>query len=378
VCLKVEAHVLFETKTITMSTKRFSKIVGSGSYIPTVQVKNEHFLNHEFFEPNGQKIETSPEVIIEKFKDITGITERKYASDDQVNSDLAYLAAKDALESSKIDKESLDYIIVAHNFGDVKQNSTLTNQLPSLAAKVKNLLQIENPKTIAYDVLFGCPGWIQCMIQANYFIKSGDAQRVMVIGAETLSRVCDPHDRDSMIYSDGAGATILEACEAEEASGILSHAMRTDTISEAFFLRADISDNADFEGNSNSLFIKMYGRKIYEYAISNVPGVVKESIDKAGLDIKDIKKILIHQANEKMDEAIAKRLFRLYQERTVPDNIMPMIIKEMGNNSVATVPILYDQIAKGKLEDHKLNEGDYVVFASVGAGMSINSFVYKV
>lgn len=361
-----------------MSTKRFSKIVGSGSYIPTVQVKNEHFLNHEFFEPDGQKIETSPEIIIEKFKDITGISERKYASADQQNSDLAYLAAKDALESSKIDKESLDYIIIAHNFGDVKPNSSLTNQLPCLAAKVKNLLQIENPKTIAYDILFGCPGWIQGMIQANYYIKSGDAQRVMVIGAETLSRVCDPHDRDSMIYSDGAGATILEACEAEEASGILSHAMRTDTINEAFFLRADISDNADFEGNSNSLFIKMYGRKIYEYAISNVPGIVKESIDKAGLDIKDIKKILIHQANEKMDEAIAKRLFRLYQEKTVPDNIMPMIIKEMGNNSVATVPILYDKIAKDKLEDHKLNEGDYIVFASVGAGMNINAFVYKV
>lgn len=377
-CLKVEVHVLFETKTITMSTKRFSKIVGSGSYIPTVQVKNEHFLNHEFFEPDGQKIETSPEIIIEKFKDITGISERKYASADQQNSDLAYLAAKDALESSKIDKESLDYIIIAHNFGDVKPNSSLTNQLPCLAAKVKNLLQIENPKTIAYDILFGCPGWIQGMIQANYYIKSGDAQRVMVIGAETLSRVCDPHDRDSMIYSDGAGATILEACEAEEASGILSHAMRTDTINEAFFLRADISDNADFEGNSNSLFIKMYGRKIYEYAISNVPGIVKESIDKAGLDIKDIKKILIHQANEKMDEAIAKRLFRLYQEKTVPDNIMPMIIKEMGNNSVATVPILYDKIAKDKLEDHKLNEGDYIVFASVGAGMNINAFVYKV
>ncbi len=361
-----------------MSTKRFSKIIGSGSYIPTVQVTNEHFLDHDFFEPNGKKIETPNEEIIEKFKDITGITERRYAAADQQNSDLAYLAAKDALESSNVDKESLDYIILAHNFGDVRPDSTLTNQLPCLAAKVKNLLQIENPKTIAYDVLFGCPGWVQCMIQANYYIKSGDAQRIMIIGAETLSRVCDPHDRDSMIYSDGAGATILEACEAEEESGILAHAMRTDTKNEAFFLRADISDNADFEGNSNSLFIKMYGRKIYEYAISNVPGVVKESIDKAGLDIKDIKKILIHQANEKMDEAIVKRLFRLYQERNVPDNIMPMIIQEMGNNSVGTVPILYDQIAKDKLKDHQLNEGDYVVFASVGAGMNINSFVYKV
>jgi 3-oxoacyl-[acyl-carrier-protein] synthase-3 len=363
---------------MTMSTKRFSKIVGSGSYLPSIEVKNSHFLNHDFFEPNGQKIETPNEEIIEKFREITGIEERKYATDEQQASDLAYLAAKDALDSSNIDKESIDYILVAHNYGDIKPNSTLTSQLPCLAAKVKNLLQIENPKCIAYDILFGCPGWVQLMIQANYYIKSGDANRVLVIGAETLSRVCDPHDRDSMIYSDGAGATILEACESEEETGILSHAMRTDTKDQAYFLRTDISDNADFEGNSNSHFIKMYGRKIYEYAITNVPGVVKESIDKAGLDIKDIKKILIHQANEKMDEAIGKRLFRLYKEREVTEGIMPIILQKMGNNSVATVPVLYDQIAKGTLNGHNLNPGDYVVFASVGAGMNINSFVYKV
>nr|WP_320117095.1 ketoacyl-ACP synthase III [uncultured Marinifilum sp.] len=361
-----------------MSTKRFSKIVGSGSYLPSIEVKNEHFINHDFFEPSGQKIETPNEVIIEKFQEITGIDKRKYANENQQASDLAYLAAKDALESSNIDKESIDYILVAHNFGDIRPNSSLSNQLPCLAAKVKNLLQIENPKCIAYDVLFGCPGWVQCMIQANYFIKSGDANRVLVIGTETLSRVCDPHDRDSMIYSDGAGATILEACEGEEESGILSHAIRTDTKNEAFFLRADISDNADYEGNNTSHFIKMYGRKIYEYAITHVPGVVKESIDKSGLEIKDIKKILIHQANEKMDEAIGKRLYRLYHEKKVPDGIMPMIIKNMGNNSVATVPILYDQISKGKLEGHELKAGDHVVFTSVGAGMNINSFVYKV
>lgn len=361
-----------------MSTKRFSKIIGSGSYLPNLKVKNEHFLNHAFYEQNGEKIQTPIQEIIEKFEDITGIAERTYAPEGQQTSDLAYLAALDAIKTANIDKESIDYILVAHNFGDVQHNSTHSNQLPCLAAKVKNLLEIDNPKCIAYDVLFGCPGWVQCMIQANYFIKSGDANRVLVIGAETLSRVCDPHDRDSMIYSDGAGATILEGYEAEEESGIISHAMRTDTKNEAFFLRAGGSDNADFEGSESSQFIKMYGRKIYEYAITNVPGVVKESIDKAGLDIKDIKKILIHQANEKMDEAIGKRLYRLYGERNVPENIMPIILKEMGNNSVATVPVLYDQIMKGMLEDHKLNSGDHVVFASVGAGMNINSFVYKV
>ncbi|MFA8433012.1 MAG: 3-oxoacyl-ACP synthase III family protein [Marinifilaceae bacterium] len=358
-----------------MSAKRFSRIVGSGSYLPNVKVPNEKFKQNEFFNADGKKIETDPQEIIDKFKDITGIEERTYAADDQLASDLAYLAAKEALESSNIDKESLDYILVAHNFGDVKANSTHTLQMPSLAARVKHLLQIENPNTVAYDILFGCPGWVQGMIQADSFIRSGDANRVMVIGAETLSRVCDPHDRDSMIYSDGAGATILEAVESEEPTGILAHKVRTDTLNEAYLLWSGGTHNPGFK--NDDVFIKMYGHKIYEYVISTVPQLVKESIEKAGLELKDIKKILIHQANEKMDEAIAKRLFRLYREREIPEDIMPMIIRDMGNNSVATVPVLYDKIAKNELNGHKFNKGDHAVFASVGAGMSINSFVYK-
>lgn len=358
-----------------MSTRKFSRIVGSGSYLPSKSILNEKFLTNRFYNSNGTIIETSPQEIVDKFKHITGIEQRCYASNKEMASDLAYKAAKDALESSQIDPESLDYILVAHNFGDIKTNTTHTLQMPSLAARVKHLLKINNPKTIAYDIIFGCPGWVQAMIQANYFIKSGDAKRVMVIGAETLSRVCDPHDRDSMIYSDGAGATIMEAVDSENPTGIISHAMRTDTLNEAYLLWSGESHNTEMK--DNNAFIKMHGHKIYEYVISTVPSVVKESIEKAGLQLSDIKKVLIHQANEKMDEAIIKRLFRLYGERNIPSDLMPMIIREMGNNSVATVPILYDQIAKGMLNEHKFEKGDYAVFASVGAGMSINSFVYQ-
>ena len=111
----------------------------------------------------------------------------------------------------------LDYILVAHNFGDVTEDNRRSDFVPTLAARVKHKLGIENPTTIAYDLPFGCPGWLQGVIQADYYLRSGDAKRVLVIGAETLSRVCDPHDRDSMIYADGAGAILLEARESDDA-----------------------------------------------------------------------------------------------------------------------------------------------------------------
>jgi 3-oxoacyl-[acyl-carrier-protein] synthase-3 len=120
----------------------------------------------------------------------------------------------------------------------------------------------------------------------------------------------------------------------------------------------------------------MYGRKIYEFALSNVPNAMKTCLDNSGFDIKDVKKILIHQANEKMDEAIVNRFYRLYKT-PVPERVMPMSIHELGNSSVATVPTLLDLIKKNHMEGHKLNKGDIIIFASVGAGMHINAITYK-
>ena len=198
---------------------------------------------------------------------------------------------------------------MAHNFGDVRLGNIRSDFVPSLAARVKHKLGIVNPKTVAYDLPFGCPGWLQGIIQANYYLKSGDCRRVMVIGAETLSRISDPHDRDSMIYADGAGATILEAVSSDKPVGILSHAVRSDTIEHAYMLWMGKSCDPQHQGDE--LYLKMDGHKLYEYALKTVPLVVKESLEKAGLPISEIKKVLIHQANEKMDEAILKRLFKI-------------------------------------------------------------------
>lgn len=349
------------------------KITGSGSYIPTRIVTNLEFAQHEFLGEGGKPLPYSNEEVAEKFKQITGIEERRYVDEELLTSDIAYFAAQRAIDDAKIDPETIDYIIFAHNFGNVKSGAIQTDILPSLASRVKHSLKIKNPKCVAYDILFGCPGWVEGVIQAQAYIKAGMAKRCLVIGAETLSRVVDPHDRDSMIYSDGAGASIIEATDEE--GGILAHETASFTHDEAYFLFFGNSYNVTHDPDVR--YIKMYGRKIYEFALTNVPLAMKDCLDKSGVAIEDVKKVLIHQANEKMDEAIIHRFFKLYK-KTPPEGVMPMSIHKLGNSSVATVPTLYDLLIKGQLENQEIQKGDIVMFASVGAGMNVNAFVYKV
>ncbi|AUC75490.1 3-oxoacyl-ACP synthase III family protein [Olleya sp. Bg11-27] len=348
------------------------KITGTGSYIPSTIEKNKDFYNHEFLNADGSKINSPNEVIVEKFKAITGIEERRYVKPELSNSDIAFFAAEKAIANANIDKETLDYIIVAHNYGDVKIDSEQSDTVPSLASRVKHLLKIKNPKCVGYDLLFGCPGWIEGVIQANAFIKAGIAKRCLVIGSETLSRVIDAHDRDSMIYSDGSGAVIVE--ETTEEGGVLAHESATFAYDEAHYIFFGETNKP--ETDSQRRYIKMFGRKIYEFALTNVPLALKSCLEKSGYDITDVKKILIHQANEKMDEAIVKRFYKLHNMK-MPEGIMPMSIGTLGNSSVATVPTLYDLILNGKLENQEINKGDIILFASVGAGMNINAIVYK-
>lgn len=349
-----------------------SKIIGVGNYIPPETITNLFFDQHHFINKNGESLKEANDIIARKLKEITGIEERRYASEHQVTSDLGLIAAQKAIENSKIDPETLDYIIFAHNFGDVRFGTVQSDTVPSLASRVKHLLKIKNNFCVAYDVLFGCPGWIEGMIQANAFIKAGIAKRCLVIGAETLSRVVDIHDRDSMIYADGAGAAILEVSEDE--SGIQSHLSASYTLTEKDFLFFGKSYNNDCCPDTK--YIKMDGRKIYEFALVNVADAMKKCLDSSGYSINQLDKIIIHQANEKMDEAIVKRFYQLY-DLPMPENIMPMVIAKLGNSSVATIPTLLTMILDGELSTHEIKEGDVVLFASVGAGMNINSIVYK-
>lgn len=345
---------------------------GTGHFLPEKVQSNEDFLAHEFYTEDGERFPNSNQEIIEKFKAITGIQNRRYIDPAMLTSDMGYEASKQAIADAGLDQEQIDYIIFAHNFGDVRHGETQTDMLPSLASRVKHRLGIKNPKCICYDMIFGCPGWIEAVIQAKAFIGSNMAKNCLVIGAEALSRVVDHNDRDSMIFADGAGACIVSATE--ENRGILAHSSATLANDEAFYLYFG-KGNCATPGD-DTRYIKMLGRKVYELAVVEVPKAMAECLDQAGVSIQELKKVFLHQANEKMDEAMVKRLYRHYKTEA-PENVMPMNIQEVGNNSVATVPILLDMVRKGAYQEHRLSKGDVILLASVGAGMNINCIVYR-
>ncbi len=220
-----------------------SVITGSGSYIPPFVQTNQDFAQHEFFTSEGLQLPLDPREVVSKFKKITGIEERRYTTDDLNASNIGYEAAKLAIEDSGADPETLDQIIVAHNFGNVLKDTIQTAAVPSLACQLKHLLGIRNPNCIAYDILFGCPGWLQGLIQADAFFKAGTAAKALIIGTETLSRVIDMYDRDSMIFSDGAGAVVIEKQEgAENSAGILSYTAQTHSVDEVDYINMGISN----------------------------------------------------------------------------------------------------------------------------------------
>ena len=355
----------------------YSVFTGTGSYVPAKQIKNDYFHTYAFYDSTGEKLPTPNEEITRKFEEITTIAERRYAEDDQVTSDLAHIASERALEAAGVDREELDYIIFAHNFGETKVDNIRMDVLPTMAARLKQKLGIANPSAVAYDVLYGCPGWIQAVIQADYYIRSGDAKRILVVGADVLSRVADPHDRDSMIYADGAGAAIMEARESDNPVGVIGHNSRSDALDYANMLHMGYSYNPQL-AEKKDYYLKMNGRRLYQYALENVPKAIKAGLDKLRMHITQISKVLIHQANGKMDDAILQRLFNLYDLKEVPESIMPMTISWLGNSSVATVPTLLDMVTRKEMDGHDLKSGDNIVLASVGAGMNINSIVYRI
>lgn len=353
-------------------------IKGTGHYLPEKIIKNNNFLNYNFYSKKGYKIDKSNKDIIDKFYEITEIEERRYVNDNLSSSDIAAIAAKNALEDAKIDKEVIDYIITAHNYGDINTKSKQSDMLPSISARVKNILGIKNNKCRPYDMIFGCPGWVEGLILADQLIKSNNAKNILVTGSDTLSRVIDPHDINAMIFSDGAGAAVLSAVKTNENIGIINYDSKSYNGEELKYLFNGPSVKSDY--TDSMININMNGRKIYEYALTIVPVMLRELLDSNYLSIKDIKKIFIHQANAKMDYAILKRLLHFYNLSIYDKkylNIMPMSIQKFGNSSVATVPTLLDIVLKGKMPQHKINEKDTILISSLGAGMNINAIIYR-
>ena len=433
---------------------RNSVITGSGSYIPETIIKDDHFTEDKgyvFYSQEGKRYDISTAESVNDLGKKTGIRERRYETK-LVTSEMVTKVARDILNSSN-DCGDIDYIIDAHNFGDLDSLGVKIDLVPSFASRVKHNLGITNPwvvaydiicsngsldkitnplinkkknfiankkgldlekirgiklcdkesleeiivahtedteciaekvknnlgikNGIAYDVVFGCPGYLQGVIQADYLIKTGAAKKILVLAGENLSRTPDPHDRDCPIYADAAGGKKIELLETNKPTGILSCISRSDTLKYHDLLKIGKSYNPDYDLGKH--FLKMNGHDLYEYALQFVPETVKKSVENARLELSDIKKVLLHQANEKMDRRILEKFFGLYniKKADIPKDIMPMTISWLGNSSVATLPVLYDLIVKGKLDHQKLNSGDNIIFASVGAGMNINSMVYR-
>ncbi len=348
-------------------------IEGIGTYIPDIEIPNAHFLRQPFYDARGQRILRPGEEVVQKFEEITGIKTRRYARPEQVTSDLATEAARQALADAGLSPDELHYIVVAHNFGDVRPGQGTLDMVPALAARVAHHLAASNPRLVTYDLAFGCPGWIEAVISVLKRIQDGE--HALVIGAEALSRVYDPYDRDSMIFSDGAGAVVLTA-DAARPGGFLAHLTRSYAGHTTQFLNMGPSYRPGYA--PGRLFMHMQGRKVYEFALKEVPMALKAVLDQAGLRPEDLRMVLIHQANAKMDEAILRRFLKLYGLRRPPrPDYMPMTIHFLGNSSVATIPTMMALIKQGQLPPFSFEPGDIVLMTSVGAGMNINAALYQ-
>ena len=351
-----------------------SIISGTGSVIPELLVPNSDFESHEFYDRNGARIEKSGAEIVAKLESITGIRERRYIPFEQDSIQLMTDASRLAVEDAGLDVNDLSGIIVAHNAGNMVPDTGAFHTVPNLAAALKHELHSTNHNCFAYDVLFGCPGWLQAIIQAHHAIQCDGAEHILVTGLEVASRLLDPHDPDSMILADGCGACVVSRSDTAE-KGVLSYSTFSHAMDDNRIIYLGTSNKPGVEG---SCYFHMNGRAVYKYATEWVPKVILNALEKSGLNIGEIDLFLFHQANEKMLEAIAANLANLCDVPTDSlRNKIPMTIDFLGNTSVATIPTMLDLIRKQKLEGYEIHDGDVVVMASVGAGMHCNAIVYR-
>lgn len=341
--------------------------------MPERRIANSYFLDRTFLNEDGSPMSKPKEEIVAKLEQITGIKERGYISEKGDSVPLMTTAAEDALTTWAKDRNLIDGIIVAHNAGNMLEGRDGFHPVPNMAALLKNRLGITNHECFAYDLLFGCPGWIQGVIQAHQAIQMGDAKNVLVVAVEVASRLLDPHDLDSMILADGSAAVIVSASDDEQ--GIISYATFSHALEDISCIYLSKSYNKDLH---NPTFFKMNGKDVYKYATVWVPRVIKKALDKANLTAADVDMFLFHQANGKMLHAFANNLAQMYAMEDLNfEGKIPTTIEFTGNTSVATVPTMLDLIMKGKLEGYEIKKGMKVVLTSVGAGMHCNAIVYQ-
>jgi len=297
-------------------------IIGVGHYLP------EYILTNKDLE---KMVDTTDEWIRTR----TGIETRHIAKKDEDTSDLAYQAAKQALESAELKSEELDLIIVATVTGD--------QSFPSVACQIQEKLGAS--RASAMDIGAACSGFIYGVVTAKQFIDSGTYKNILVIGAEKLSKITDWSDRNTcVLFGDGAGAAVVS--EVSEDKGILS-----------FELGADGTGGPALHQEGGN--IQMNGREVFKFAVRQMPESAEAVVEKAGLQKSDVDYLIPHQANFRIMEAARERL-------GIDKEKMAYSVNKYGNTSAASIPIaLSEDVQAGKIKD-----GDHVVLVGFGGGLT--------
>ncbi len=323
-----------------------STITGTGSYLPE-RVLTNHDLE--------AMVDTTDEWIIER----TGIKERRIAADDQTTSDLACEASKAALRSAGRQAQELDLIIVATTTPDMLMPSTACMLQAKLGAS----------RAAAFDVSAACSGFLYALAVANGMIRSGSHKRVLVVGAEVLSRFMDWQDRSTcVLFGDGAGAVLLEASD-DKNRGIMSVKLHADG---KLWELLHIPGGGSTEPISHKMiedrlnFIKMRGNETFKVAVRALESLVVDSLKENGLKASDIALLIPHQANIRIILATASRL-------GMPMDRVMLNLERVGNTSAASIPIAMDEAAK----QGRISENDYILLEAFGAGLTWASALIK-
>ena len=306
-----------------MSKRIYSRIAGTGSYLPEKVLTNQDL---------EKMVDTSDEWIQSR----TGIRERHIAAEGETTSDLGYHAALRALEAAGIEASQLDMIVVGTTTPDLI--------FPSTACLIQAKLGVSGCP--AFDVNAACSGFVFALSVADKFIRSGDARHVLVIGAETLTRIVDWKDRTTcVLFGDGAGAVVLKA---DDATGILSTHLHSDG-SKKELLWNPVGVSVGFgEGENACGAINMKGNDVFKYAVKALDSVVDETLEANGLTKADLDWLIPHQANLRIIEATAKRL-EMSMEQVV------VTVDQHGNTSSASVPMALDHaIRSGRVQRDQL------------------------
>jgi len=323
-----------------------SVFIGCGAYLPQRTVSNDELAN---------KVDTSDDWIVAR----TGISNRHIAADDEMTSDLAHAAAVDALAAAGMAASELDLIVLA--------TATPDQTFPATATKVQARLGVAGIP--AFDVQAVCSGFIYALAVADNFIKAGQARNVLVIGAETFSRILDWEDRTTcVLFGDGAGAVVLRAEDESAATGRPSDSRGI----MSTHLHADgrhhdmLYVNGGPSSTGEAGVIRMRGKEVFRHAVSNLAAVVTEALEANDLAPEDIDWLVPHQANQRIIDHTARKL-KMPREKVV------LTVAEHGNTSAASVPLALN----AAVSDGRIKQGDVILMGAMGGGFAWGSVLAR-